>query len=93
MQACVTVSLTDARRYPRLGDARIHRVCAWVFRKVRVPGRPPGHSWTGWWRRGESNPRPQALDIRIYVRSPFIGSRVSLPEGQGRRHASGQWLL
>jgi hypothetical protein len=20
-----------------------------------------------WWRRGESNPRPQALDIKIYV--------------------------
>ncbi len=39
-------------------------------------------------RDPRSNPRPQALDIRIYVRSPFIGSHVPLPEGQGRRHAS-----
>ena len=22
-----------------------------------------------WWRRGELNPRPQALDFRIYARS------------------------
>jgi hypothetical protein len=37
-----------------------------------------------WWRRGESNPRPQVLDFRLYVRSPLFVSRAALPEGQGK---------
>ena len=41
-----------------------------------------------WWRRRESNPRPQALDFRIYARSSLIESRLALPEEQGRRSAS-----
>ncbi len=40
--------------------------------------------WALWWRRGESNPRPQVLDFRLYVRSPLFGSRAALPEGQGK---------
>ncbi len=46
-----------------------------------------------WWRRGESNPRPQVLDSRIYVRSSLIDSRLTLPEEQGRRSASRRCLL
>jgi hypothetical protein len=41
-------------------------------------------------RDPRSNPRPQALDIRIYVRSSLIVSRAALPEEQGRRNASGR---
>ena len=41
-----------------------------------------------WWRRRELNPRPQALDFRIYARSPFFVSHPTLPEGQGRRQTS-----
>ena len=53
--------------------------------------RPRGRRHAGcWWRRGEANPRPQALDFRLYVRSPLFGSRAALPEGQGRRSASGR---
>ena len=39
-------------------------------------------------RDPRSNPRPQALDFKIYVHSPLIDSRAALPEGQGRRNAS-----
>jgi hypothetical protein len=41
-----------------------------------------------WWRRGELNPRPQALDFRIYARSCLFFSHPSLPEQQGRRQTS-----
>ena len=37
-----------------------------------------------------SNPRPQALDFRLYVRSCLFVSRATLPEQQGRRDASDQ---
>ena len=42
------------------------------------------------WRDPRSNPRPQVLDFRIYVRSSLFVSRAALPEEQGRRNASGQ---
>src|SRR5437016_13730624 len=45
------------------------------------------------WRDPRSNPRPQVLDFRIYVRSSLFVSRAALPEEQGRRNASGQGLL
>lgn len=41
-----------------------------------------------WWSRGESNPRPQALRLKIYVRSHVYCSRRSLPDGQGKRAAN-----
>ncbi|MBV6417282.1 MAG: hypothetical protein CMLOHMNK_01928 [Steroidobacteraceae bacterium] len=44
-------------------------------------------------RDHRSNPRPQVLDSRIYVRSSLIDSRLTLPEEQGRRSASGRCLL
>ena len=48
-----------------------------------------GRHWTVcWWRRGESNPRPQALDFRIYARSWLFFSHPTLPEQQGRRQTS-----
>ena len=44
-------------------------------------------------RDHRSNPRPQVLDSRIYVRSSLIGSRLTLPEEQGKRSASRRCLL
>ena len=41
-----------------------------------------------WWSRRESNPRPQALHSRTYVRSRVYCSRRALPDGQGKRAAS-----
>ena len=61
------------------------------FRQEKGPGEYP--SPCIWWRRRESNPRPQALDCRIYVRSSLFGSRLTLPEEQGRRSASRRYLL
>lgn len=61
------------------------------FRQEKGPGDYPSPS--DWWRRGESNPRPQVLDSRIYVRSSLFVSRLTLPEEQGRRSASGRCLL
>jgi len=39
-------------------------------------------------RDPRSNPRPQALDFKTYVRSLLFDSRAALPERQGRRNAS-----
>jgi len=41
-----------------------------------------------WWRRRESNPRPQALRYRIYVRVHAYWSRFMLPGGRGKHGAS-----
>ncbi len=41
-----------------------------------------------WWSRRESNPRPQALRSKIYVRSHIHCSHRALPDGQGKRTAS-----
>src|ERR1700689_1744871 len=41
-----------------------------------------------WWSRGESNPRPQVLRYKIYVRSRVYCSHRSLPDGQGKQAAS-----
>src|SRR4030081_1950760 len=45
------------------------------------------------WRDPRSNPRPQVLDFRIYVRSSLIVSRAALPEEEGRPIAGGQCPL
>src|SRR5690606_27760528 len=37
-----------------------------------------------WWRRRESNPRPQALRSRTYMLSRLFDSRRALPKRQGR---------
>ena len=41
-----------------------------------------------WWSRGESNPRPQVLRYKIYVRSRVYCSHRALPNGQGKHAAS-----
>src|SRR4029077_7444793 len=45
------------------------------------------------WRDPRSNPRPQVLDFRIYVRSSLFVSRAALPEEQENRNPSGRCLL
>ena len=51
---------------------------------------PPARIGRGacWWRRRESNPRPQALHSRTYMLSRLFVSRRTLPERQGRRSTS-----
>src|SRR5688500_13885046 len=49
---------------------------------------PAGWPGAGWWRRRESNPRPQALRSRTYMLSRLFDSRRALPERQGRRTTS-----
>jgi len=41
-----------------------------------------------WWRRRESNPRPQALRRRLYMLSLVFGFDRLLPDRQGRQTAS-----
>ena len=41
-----------------------------------------------WWRRRESNPRPQVLHYKTYMLSHVFVSHRALPNGQGRREAS-----
>jgi len=36
-----------------------------------------------WWRRGESNPRPQALRLEVYMLSRVFGLVFRLPTRQG----------
>jgi hypothetical protein len=48
-------------------DSSLGKVCTW-----QVPRISPGNLHI-WWRRGESNPRPQALHFRLYVRSCLFG--------------------
>lgn len=55
--------------------------------RVRSGGPDAGRR-SEWWSRRELNPRPQALDFRIYARSCLFGSHPSLPEQQGRRRTS-----
>ena len=42
-----------------------------------------------WWRRRESNPRPQALRLRLYMLSRvYLGLADPAPDGQGSGPAS-----
>ncbi len=41
-----------------------------------------------WWRRRESNPRPQVLRYKTYMFSIVFGSHHTLPDGQGKRVTS-----
>ena len=46
-----------------------------------------------WWRRRESNPRPQALRLRLYMLSRvYWGLADPAPDGQGSGPAS-PWVL
>lgn len=45
-------------------------------------------STTKWWRRRESNPRPKAFHIDIYVRSLFILSHCNYANRQASLQAS-----
>ena len=58
------------------GAVRFHR-CEPRFLSARASRSDP-----------RSNPRPQALDFRIYVHSRLFDSHRTLPERQGRRTAS-----
>ena len=66
--------------------ARQRRISGGNRQKKSQPDK--GWDFEYWWRRRESNPRPQALDFRIYMRSSLFDSRLTLPEEQGRRSAS-----
>jgi hypothetical protein len=39
---------------------------------TKYKGRPQGTAFVFWWSRRESNPRPQALYSKFYMRSLFI---------------------
>ena len=41
-----------------------------------------------WWRRGESNPRPEALRLRHYMLSFVIGFSITIPDEQGKGQRS-----
>jgi hypothetical protein len=71
---------SDRRSCPRNGRACLGKFRGRGFFRCPRNGK--------WWRRRESNPRPQALHYRTYMLSPFFVSRRALPEGQGRRTAS-----
>jgi hypothetical protein len=45
-------------------------------------------SAVGWWRRRESNPRPQALCLRLYMLIRVYLFNCGLPDGQGSPTAS-----
>ena len=47
-----------------------------------------GGPFVDWWRRRESNPRPQVLRPRLYMLIHVFGFNQALPDGQGRRLAS-----
>jgi len=62
-----------------------------VTREFPVPqtnGPPEREALVVWWRRRESNPRPQALCPELYMLIPVFESRWRLPDGQGRPTAS-----
>ena len=65
-----------AMPWPRDHAVRFHR-CELRFQPTLTSRRDP-----------RSNPRPQALDFKLYVRSLLFDSRATLPERQGRRRAS-----
>ena len=58
-----------------------------AFRAKKIP---TGKSWdfVKWWRRRESNPRPQVLRLWFYMRSQVFGFNRLLPDRQGRQTAS-----
>ena len=63
----------------------------WVLLDVKTKKKPAvsglwdvhGFHWTlMWWRRRESNPRPQALCHRIYMLSPVFVLTADYPTGR-----------
>jgi len=62
-------------------DCRCHDSTNGFLVLVFLEGAPPGrYPEEHWWRRRESNPRPQALRYTIYMFSYVIGSHLTLPD-------------
>ncbi len=59
--------------------------------QVRVPGPVAGNPH--WWRRGESNPRPQALRFRLYVRSCLFVFSLRATRAAGKTLGQPRCLL
>src|ERR1700722_10707240 len=56
-------------------------------------GLRPGCRKPSWWRRGESNPRPQALRFRFYVRSCLFVFSLRATRAAGKTLGQQRCLL
>ena len=92
-----TLIPTLARGWPGISRSRVGAPVARCRRETcaftATCGRN-GRSWDRraprlWWRRRESNPRPQALRLRLYMLSRvYLGLADPAPDGQGSGPAS-----